>query len=378
MSGGYRQRMRARAALVGTVLAVLAAGGGPALDPGSAAAGTPNYPVPYSFAADILAAPAGPNTPPPGANDWSCRPTRAHPNPVILVHGLLANETDNWQTYGPLLADDGYCVFSLTYGNDLSTQPPLDNTGGLAPMEQSAKVLAAFVDRVLSATGASKVDIVGHSEGATMPYWYIKFDGGATKVARMVGLAPVVHGTDVAIGPAVIQELLTAFGASPSEIQAVELGCQSCPEFAPQSSFIQELNRGGVAVPGVVYTQIMTRYDELVVPYTNGMVDAPQSNNIVLQDQCAPITSPLRPIRWLLRTSSMPSTRQQLDRCRACRWHRSSHPHRPSARRLIPHGRGVRPVGLRPVPGPGPRRRVPRTGSAEEVPRAYATRAHRR
>lgn len=270
------------------MVVALAAGAGLVLGPGVAAASSaPNYPVPYTFTADILASPSGPNTPPPGANNWSCRPSAADPYPVILVHGLFANETDNWQTYGPLLADNGYCVFTLTYGNDLSTQAPLDNVGGLAPMEQSAEVLSGFVDQVLAATGASKVDIVGHSEGATMPYWYIKFDGGATKVARMVGLAPVVHGTDTAIGAAVIDELLTAFGGSSAEEAAVAQACQSCAEFAPDSSFIEQLDAGGVAVPGVVYTQIMTRYDELVVPYTNGMVVAPNSTNIVVQDQCS-------------------------------------------------------------------------------------------
>jgi triacylglycerol lipase len=269
------------------MVVALAAGVGLALGPSAEAAfATPNYPVPYTFTADILASPSGPYTPPPGANIWSCRPSAAHPYPVILVHGLLANETDNWQTYGPLLADNGYCVFSFTYGNDLSTQAPLDNVGGLAPMEQSAQVLSGFVDQVLAATGAAKVDIVGHSEGATMPYWYIKFDGGATKVAHMVGLAPVVHGTDVALGSGLIDELLTAFGGSSSEVGAVAEGCASCAEFAPDSSFIEALDAGGVAVPGVIYTQIMTHYDELVVPYSNGMVVAPNSTNIVVQDQC--------------------------------------------------------------------------------------------
>jgi triacylglycerol lipase len=50
--------------------------------------------------------------------------------------------------------------------------------------------------------------------------------------------------------------------------------------------FIQRLDANGVAVPGVVYTQIMTRYDELVLPYTSGIVVAPNSTNIVVQDQC--------------------------------------------------------------------------------------------
>ncbi len=279
--------MHTRPAAIRACFVALLAAVGLGLGPGVAgAASTPDYPVPYTFAADILAAPLGPDTPPPGANDWSCRPSGQHPDPVILVHGLFANETDNWQTFGPLLADNGYCVFTFTYGNDLSSQAPLDDIGGLVPMQQSAQVLGGFVERVLAATGASKVDIVGHSEGATMPYWYIKFDGGATKVARMVGLAPVVHGTADALVPSVLEELAGAFGAPPSQVAAVAQVCESCAEFAPRSSFVHALDAGGVAVPGVEYTQIMTRYDELVVPYTSGVVRGPNSTNIVVQDQC--------------------------------------------------------------------------------------------
>src|SRR5260221_10098872 len=92
------------------------------------------YPVPYVFTANVVAGALQNGSPPPGANDWSCRPSAAHPQPVVLVHGLLANMTDNWQTMSPLLANNGYCVFALTYGND----SPVEQVGGLAPMEQSA------------------------------------------------------------------------------------------------------------------------------------------------------------------------------------------------------------------------------------------------
>jgi triacylglycerol esterase/lipase EstA (alpha/beta hydrolase family) len=202
------------------------------------------------------------------------------------VHGLFANETDNWQTISPLLADNGYCVYSLTYGtNPDFTSPPLDEFGGLIPMEQSAAVLGTFVNKVLATTGATKVDLVGHSEGATMPDYYIKYLGGAAHVDNFVGLAPVVHGTDVA-DPLMIQEIADAFGYGSSEAQLLGPVCTACEEFAPNSAFTQKLNAGGVAVPGVRYTQIMTQHDELVVPYTNGEITGTNSTNIIVQDQC--------------------------------------------------------------------------------------------
>jgi triacylglycerol lipase len=254
--------------------------------PTLAAASGPTYPVPYDFLLEaILHASGGPDTPPPGSNIWSCKPSAAHPEPVILVHGLFANQTDNWQTMAPLLADNGYCVFSLTYGNTPSEPPPFNYVGGLSQMQQSAQVLGAFVNRVLAATGAKKVDLVGHSEGATMPYWYLKIDGGASKVDRMVGLSPVVHGTDL-IGPAFADQLATQPGLTPIEAAIISSGCGSCMEFQPTSLFIQWLDANGITMPGVTYTQIVTRYDELVLPFTSGIVIAPNSTNIVLQDQC--------------------------------------------------------------------------------------------
>ena len=47
----------------------------------------------------------GSDTDAPGTNDWSCKPTAAHPEPVVLVHGTFGNKSTNWQTYGPLLAN---------------------------------------------------------------------------------------------------------------------------------------------------------------------------------------------------------------------------------------------------------------------------------
>jgi len=247
-------------------------------------AGAATYPVIYNLSAarGVL---VDHTAPPPGANDFSCKPSAAHPNPVVLVHGLGATMGENWATYSPLLANNGYCVFALTYG----LHPGEDFVGGLAPMEQSSAELATFVDRVLAATGAHKVDLVGHSEGTVMPQYYLKFRGGAAKVDKYVAIAPIYHGTTLLGIGALIAALETAYPqfAGPIEKQFAR-GCGSCTEFLRGSPFLRHLYADGhYAVPGITYTTIMTRYDELVTPYTSGRLPAaPNVTNIVVQNQC--------------------------------------------------------------------------------------------
>ncbi|MBO9524294.1 MAG: alpha/beta fold hydrolase [Nocardioidaceae bacterium] len=216
-----------------------------------------------------------PNADAPGTNDWSCRPSAAHPNPVILVHGTLGNRSTNWQTYGPLLHNNGYCVFAPTYGATFPLPYP-GAFGGLGDIRDSAAELGAFIDRVLAATGARKVDIVGHSQGTLMPNYYAKFLGGAAKIDKYVSLAPLWHGSaSTSMGA------LTAGFPLPDPLSL--LG----PAFAQMSTgsaFMTQMRTGGVALPGIDYTNIVTRYDELVQPYTSGIEDG--MTNVVIQDRC--------------------------------------------------------------------------------------------
>ena len=120
-----------------------------------ASAATKPLPVPYNFLpAAILG--GAPNANAPGTNDWSCKPTAEHPRPVVLVHGTLGNRSTNWRTYGPLLKNNGYCVFALTYGTVPGSPYPVKALGGFGDMRLSAEQLSAFVDQVLAATGASQ------------------------------------------------------------------------------------------------------------------------------------------------------------------------------------------------------------------------------
>jgi triacylglycerol lipase len=233
--------------------------------------------VPYQF---LPAALLGglPGSSAPGTNDWSCKPTAAHPNPVVLVHGTLGNRATNWQTYGPLLKNNGYCVFAPTYGATFPLPFP-GAFGGLGDIRASARELGDFVDRVLAATGADKVDIVGHSQGTLMPNYYAKFLGGAARIDKYVSLAPLWHGTGTtASGPT--PAMNTAFPSA----DPLDLLGPAFAQMAAGSEFITQMRAGGVAVPGITYTNIVTKYDELVRPYTSGIEDG--MTNIVVQDTC--------------------------------------------------------------------------------------------
>ena len=210
---------------------------------------------------------------PPGANDWSCKPSATHPYPIILVPGTFENMAKNWATMSPELKSQGYCVYALNYG----ATNGVDATG---PVADSARQLAPFVDKVLAATGAKKVDLVGHSQGGMMPRYYLGFLGGANKVNHLVGIAPSNHGTRGLIAP------------SPDSVPpATSVGgsnCQACADQQAGSPFLTELNSIGDTVPGPAYTVISTTHDEVVTPYPSQFLAGParQVTNITIQDKC--------------------------------------------------------------------------------------------
>jgi hypothetical protein len=223
-----------------------------------------------------------------GANN-NCKPTSAHPDPVVLVHATLADEGSNWVTLAPLLANNGYCVYAFNYGATwLSWEvwpfigPRID---GLNHIEHSAEELRSFVNNVLSKTGAAKVDLVGHSQGGMMPNYYIKFLGGAAKVNELIGLAPSNHGTTLSG----LTKLLEVFPfASQIVSSLLEFwGAASLPEQEEGSAFMKKLfGSGEPLAAGVRYVVIETTHDEVVTPYTNAFLSGSNVTNITVQSQC--------------------------------------------------------------------------------------------
>ncbi|MGD3107466.1 lipase family alpha/beta hydrolase [Streptomyces sp. YGL11-2] len=210
-----------------------------------------------------------------GWNNFSCKPSAAHPRPVVLVHGTLGNGTDNWLGLAPYLVDRGYCVFSLDYGQ----LPGVPVFYGLGPVDGSAQQLATYVDRVLAATGAPKADLVGHSQGGMMARVYMKFHGGADKVNTLVGLAPDNHGTT-------LDGLTNLLNLFPGAKQYIDKFTPGLTDQAVGSDILNRLNAGGDTLPGVHYTVIATKYDEVVTPYTSGYLNGPDVHNVLLQDLC--------------------------------------------------------------------------------------------
>jgi len=239
------------------------------------AAHAETLPVEYDSAVGF--AHSSPTAAPPGANNFACKRSARHPRPVILVHGTFEDMANNWWALSPLLADNGYCVFAFNYGSsEGSGEVGVYGTGHIA---HSAEELSAFVNEVLAATRATKVDLVGHSQGGMMPRYYLRFLGGAAKVHTLVGLAPSNHGTT-------FNGLFTLAENIPGATSFAG-HCVACEEQAAGSAFIAHLNAGGETVRGVYYTVIESEHDEVVTPYTSAFLTGPKVTNITLQNQCS-------------------------------------------------------------------------------------------
>jgi len=216
-----------------------------------------------------------PGSIPAGLNDFRCKPTAEHPYPVVLAHGTDSTAYSDWAGLAPHLVAGHYCAFALNYGG----KPGATSFGDL-DMHIGGQQLAAFVDRVLAATGASRVDLVGFSQGATVTRYYVNRLNGAPKVHQWIGLASPSYG-------GIFYGLVPVVQALPFLQPVVQaLSSLSVVQQEQGSPFLDELNAGSDTVPGVEYTTIGSRVDEMIQPYTNVALRSPGARNILIQDLC--------------------------------------------------------------------------------------------
>lgn len=206
---------------------------------------------------------------PPALNRDDCRPTAERPHPVILVHGTGLNGGNSWATIGTALTAEGFCVWAPTVG----APEGMGSTGGLDSLTgASAPQLASEIDRVRGLTGADRVDLVGHSQGAIV----------ASFVAATVR-ADAVH-TVVTLGADPARS-----GEGPPEFVTAMLGVLSA-ETTRRDAEATLAWLGDEGVPfarGVRYVAVSSDYDELTGPVVAPIVpDWVDLQVVRLQDGC--------------------------------------------------------------------------------------------
>lgn len=193
-----------------------------------------------------------------------------HPDkaPVLLVHGTFTSgyEQYDW-TYLPLLTERGFDVCAVTYPDR-----------GLGDQQISAEYVVNALRRIYARTGR-KVAMIGHSQGASMPRWALRWWPSARNaVEDFVLQAGPNHGTTNA--PALPVASLT--GIPPAFYQ-----------FKPDSNFTKAVNNGDETPGDISYTSLYTQFDELVQPAspvpTAGLdfgKNNPKVTNLLIQDLC--------------------------------------------------------------------------------------------
>jgi pimeloyl-ACP methyl ester carboxylesterase len=179
--------------------------------------------------------------------------------PVIFVHGhasetggrVVQDSLDTFKTMATQFARNGYVqkdllypedsmslakgawsyckpvVVRVTYYEGISTgQDATYSDKGIATYSPT---LSKEVDAVLRATNKDKVIIVAHSMGGIVSRYYIKYDGGQTKVDKIITISSPHYGT---------RTLYSVLGP----ISYILLGATESAQMKQGSSFLQALN----------------------------------------------------------------------------------------------------------------------------------------
>lgn len=202
----------------------------------------------------------------------------SHPDKpaILLVHGTFTAGQEQYEwNYIPLLSARGYDVCAVTYPDR-----------GLGDQQISAEYVVNALRRMHARSGR-KVSMIGHSQGATMPRWAIKWWPSArNSIEDFIMEAGPNHGTAIA-APATLEQAL-GLGALPVGILPAAFY-----QFAPGSMFVDALNADDETPGNIDYTNIYTLTDELVepaIPVPTAALDWQKNNphvsNILIQDVC--------------------------------------------------------------------------------------------
>lgn len=239
-----------------------------------------------------------------GANDFSCTPSADKPYPVILAHGAA---TDAQRSFSPIsseLSRRGYCVFAANIGRvavpalgvhgvSSPTWPGLGPVAaalqgravyGVADIAAQTTQLGNFAARVRAATGAPKAIMVGHSTGGNEIRELVRRQPDV--VASVVTVGTPYRGSTFAGLPTQFP-FYGALGLDGRQTAAQVFGPAGA-EQVPGTATLQRLNADGETWPGIRYTAIASRTDNLITPPETALLAHPTgaNRNIWVQDGC--------------------------------------------------------------------------------------------
>ena len=122
----------------------------------------------------------------PGTNDFRCRPGTVN-CPSSSFPGPGRTPTRNGRA--------GLCAYTFTDNPLVVDGHPVEWAVFSGDIRHSSKTLDSVVDRVLAATGAPAVNLVGYSQGSgPLPHHYIRELGGDRVVEQLIGTGPRTTG----------------------------------------------------------------------------------------------------------------------------------------------------------------------------------------
>jgi triacylglycerol esterase/lipase EstA (alpha/beta hydrolase family) len=173
-------------------------------------------------------------------------PAAPSTHPVLLVHGVLVND-GVWLLSRRGLERRGIApIYTMSYG------PPF------ADIETFAEQLAAKIDRICAATGATEVVLVGHSMGGLVARAYLR-RFGASRVAKLVTIGTPHHGSVLAWG----------------------MPGRSLEQMRPGNAWLVELNRLEREPAPAPITSIWSRHDSMVAPQASSELACAQNATVV-------------------------------------------------------------------------------------------------
>lgn len=230
-------------------------------------------PVSHDRRAAVAYSRANPGALPPGALDPAVvagLPALDRP-PVVLVHGTNGRAAADFFTLAPFLANRGLPVFA----HEWRRHRP--GPGDPSATHVHAVELAGFLAEVRAATGASAVDVVGHSWGAVITRYALRClePEVADGVRGVVGVAPTYAGTS-------LNGLARFAGRLPASRQAwLDAKIPSWREQLPGSAVLRRIHRSEGHDAHVRWTTIVTPGDRAVTPYDASFDAVPGARKIV-------------------------------------------------------------------------------------------------